>query len=94
LTAFLPPDYPLAEEPEGAATPKRQGKQKILLLENINLDAANYLKQAGFEVSLPCLHIVLRADLRSTTSPRPSQRRSSSPSCLPTMPSVSEAKPR
>ncbi|KAK1923061.1 putative d-3-phosphoglycerate dehydrogenase 2 [Papiliotrema laurentii] len=50
LTAFLPPDYPLAEEPEGAATPKRQGKQKILLLENINLDAANYLKQAGFEV--------------------------------------------
>lgn len=50
LTAFLPPDYPLAEEPEGVATPKRQGKQKILLLENINLDAANTLKQQGFEV--------------------------------------------
>lgn len=50
LTAFLPPDYPLAEEPEGVATNKRQGKQKILFLENINLDAANFLKQSGFEV--------------------------------------------
>jgi len=50
LTAFLPPDYPLAETEEGAATPKRQGRQRILLLENINQDAAESLKQSGFEV--------------------------------------------
>jgi D-3-phosphoglycerate dehydrogenase len=52
LTAFLPPDYPLAEESgSGDQAKKRQGVQKILLLENINNDAANYLKDAGFEVS-------------------------------------------
>ncbi|WVF67993.1 phosphoglycerate dehydrogenase [Kwoniella sp. CBS 6097] len=45
LTAFLPPTYPLEEEPE-----KRQGKTKVLLLENINLDAAQFLKNQGFEV--------------------------------------------
>ncbi|ORX41068.1 hypothetical protein BD324DRAFT_586233 [Kockovaella imperatae] len=49
LTAFLPADYPLAEEEDGPGD-KRQGKQRILLLENINLDAAEYLKKAGFEV--------------------------------------------
>jgi len=50
LTAFLPSNYSLAEEDEGVATPKRQGKQRILLLENINLDAADFLKKSGFEV--------------------------------------------
>ncbi|WVW80936.1 phosphoglycerate dehydrogenase [Kwoniella bestiolae CBS 10118] len=45
LTAFLPVTYPLEEEPE-----KRQGKTKVLLLENINLDAAQFLKDQGFEV--------------------------------------------
>ena len=50
LTAFLPPEYPLAEEGEAHSALKRQGKQKILLLENINLDAAKYLKEQGFEV--------------------------------------------
>lgn len=48
LTAFLPSAYPVAEESETAE--KRQGKTKILLLENINLDAATYLKNQGFEV--------------------------------------------
>ena len=51
LTAFLPADYPLAEEsPNGEAHGKRQGKLKVLLLENINVDAANYLKASGFQV--------------------------------------------
>ncbi|OXH41221.1 phosphoglycerate dehydrogenase [Cryptococcus neoformans] len=45
LTAFLPPDYPTQEGHE-----KRQGKTKVLLLENINLDAADYLKSQGYEV--------------------------------------------
>ncbi|WWC65138.1 phosphoglycerate dehydrogenase [Kwoniella dejecticola CBS 10117] len=45
LTAFLPKTYPLEEEPE-----KRQGTTKVLLLENINLDAAEFLKNQGFEV--------------------------------------------
>jgi D-3-phosphoglycerate dehydrogenase len=52
LTAFLPSNYSLAEEDEGVPTAKRQGKQRILLLENINLDAADFLKKAGFEVGL------------------------------------------
>lgn len=47
LTAFLPPDYPTQEGHE-----KRQGKTKVLLLENINLDAADYLKSQGYEVSI------------------------------------------
>jgi D-3-phosphoglycerate dehydrogenase len=54
LTAFLPPDFPLQEEPsEGDVTPgkRRKGKMRILLLENINVDAADFLKASGFEVS-------------------------------------------
>lgn len=47
LTAFLPPDYPTEEDHE-----KRQGKTKVLLLENVNLDAAEYLKNQGYEVSI------------------------------------------
>lgn len=47
LTAFLPPDYPTEEDHE-----KRQGKTKVLLLENVNLDAAEYLKSQGYEVSI------------------------------------------
>ncbi|RSH85204.1 D-3-phosphoglycerate dehydrogenase 2 [Saitozyma podzolica] len=54
LTAFLPADYPLDEEPEhegpNGGSAKKQGKVKVLLLENINLDAANFLKNAGYEV--------------------------------------------
>ncbi|KAK4687704.1 hypothetical protein P7C73_g2410, partial [Tremellales sp. Uapishka_1] len=49
LQAFLPPAYPLAEESEEDAG-KRHGKIKVLLLENINVDAANFLKKAGYEV--------------------------------------------
>ncbi|KAK8850440.1 phosphoglycerate dehydrogenase [Kwoniella newhampshirensis] len=48
LTAFLPPNYTLSEEPEDQE--KRQGTTKILLLENINLDAAEFLKKQGYEV--------------------------------------------
>lgn len=53
LTAFLPADYPLREEEsERPNTPsKRQGKTRMLLLENINLDAAEFLKKSGYEVS-------------------------------------------
>ncbi|EJT47887.1 d-3-phosphoglycerate dehydrogenase 2 [Trichosporon asahii var. asahii CBS 8904] len=50
LTAFLPPTYPIPEGDEGTATPTRQGKVRILLLENINIDAANFLKAQGYEV--------------------------------------------
>ncbi|KAI9633585.1 uncharacterized protein MKK02DRAFT_38243 [Dioszegia hungarica] len=52
LTAFLPADYPLREEEsERPNTPsKRQGKTRMLLLENINLDAAEFLKKSGYEV--------------------------------------------
>ncbi|RXK40659.1 phosphoglycerate dehydrogenase [Tremella mesenterica] len=50
LTAFLPPAYPLAEEPQAHEGGKRQGKITILLLENINLEAADFLKKAGYEV--------------------------------------------
>ncbi|ORY29619.1 hypothetical protein BCR39DRAFT_531217 [Naematelia encephala] len=53
LTAFLPADYPVtvAEEDAGGDTRgKRHGKIRILLLENINLDAAESLKSNGFEV--------------------------------------------
>ena len=49
LTAFFPADYPLNEE--NGAGQRRQGKQRILLLENINQDAAEYLKKSGFDVS-------------------------------------------
>ncbi|WVO17460.1 phosphoglycerate dehydrogenase [Cryptococcus depauperatus] len=45
LTAFLPSDYPTEQGHE-----KRQSKARILLLENINVDAADYLKQQGYEV--------------------------------------------
>ncbi|TYJ55663.1 phosphoglycerate dehydrogenase [Cryptococcus floricola] len=45
LTAFLPPSYPTEQGHE-----KRQGKTRILLLENINTDAANFLKAQGYEV--------------------------------------------
>lgn len=79
LTAFLPPDYPTQENHE-----KRQGKTKILLLENINLDAADYLKSQGYEVSIqarsscfwtavdvPCVFMSFRrSDMQGTTVQR------------------------
>lgn len=58
LTNFLPPTYPLAEEDESegpngpSGLNKRQGKTKILLLENINLEAAEFLRRSGYEVGL------------------------------------------
>lgn len=53
LTAFLPNTYPVAEQDEnGEAKAKRHGKLRIMLLENINVDAADYLKKQGYEVSL------------------------------------------
>lgn len=51
LTAFLPNTYPLAEQDEnGEAKAKRHGKLRILLLENINVDASDFLKKQGYEV--------------------------------------------
>jgi D-3-phosphoglycerate dehydrogenase len=50
LQAFLPAAFPAFPEEEGTATP-RTGKIKILLLENISLEAAQFLKNAGYEVS-------------------------------------------
>lgn len=50
LHAFLPAAFPAFPEEEGTATP-RTGKIKILLLENISLEAAQFLKNAGYEVS-------------------------------------------
>lgn len=51
LTAFLPNTYPVAEQDEnGEAKAKRHGKLRILLLENINSDAAEFLKKQGYEV--------------------------------------------
>lgn len=50
LHAFLPAAFPAFDEEEGVSTP-RAGKIKILLLENISLEAANFLKNAGYEVS-------------------------------------------
>ncbi|KAL7422708.1 D-3-phosphoglycerate dehydrogenase 2 [Cryptotrichosporon argae] len=47
LTAFLPAAYPLVEEAEET---QRHGQLKVLLLENINVDAAEALKRAGYEV--------------------------------------------
>jgi len=56
LTAFLPNTYPIGEQDEDAeAKAKRHGKLKILLLENINVDASDFLKKQGYEVS----HILL-----------------------------------
>ncbi|GMK54434.1 hypothetical protein CspeluHIS016_0110200 [Cutaneotrichosporon spelunceum] len=49
LQAFLPATFPAFPEEEGTATP-RAGKIKILLLENISLEAAQFLKNAGYEV--------------------------------------------
>jgi D-3-phosphoglycerate dehydrogenase len=49
LQAFLPAAFPAFPEEEGTATP-RTGKIKILLLENISLEAAQFLKNAGYEV--------------------------------------------
>ena len=52
LTAFLPNTYPIGEQDEDAeAKAKRHGKLKILLLENINVDASDFLKKQGYEVS-------------------------------------------
>ncbi|WOO78805.1 D-3-phosphoglycerate dehydrogenase 2 [Vanrija pseudolonga] len=50
LHAYLPNSFPVPEEDEGVATPTRQGKVKLLLVENISLDAANFLKKQGYEV--------------------------------------------
>lgn len=47
LTAFLPSTYPLNEESEEN---KKHGTIKVLLLENINVDAAEFLKKQGYEV--------------------------------------------
>ena len=56
MTAFLPNTYPIGEQDEDAeAKAKRHGKLKILLLENINVDASDFLKKQGYEVS----HILL-----------------------------------
>lgn len=64
LTAFLPPDYPIREENEGSQTPShRQGKVRLLLVENINLDAAEFLKKAGYEVSYTLCGGLDRADM-------------------------------
>ncbi|CAK9786574.1 putative d-3-phosphoglycerate dehydrogenase 2 [Cutaneotrichosporon oleaginosum] len=49
LQAFLPAAFPAFPEEEGTATP-RTGKIKILLLENISIEAAQFLKNAGYEV--------------------------------------------
>jgi hypothetical protein len=106
LTAFLPADYPLDEEPEhegpNGGSAKKQGKVKVLLLENINLDAANFLKNAGYEVGREVTNPRIRDSdedaaesfLRSTTSPRRTARRSCCRSCQTTRPSVSAARPR
>ena len=52
LTAFLPSAYPLSENPmANGESARRQGKTKILLLENINMDAAQFLKDQGYEVT-------------------------------------------
>lgn len=52
LTAFLPNTYPIGEQDEDAeAKAKRHGKLRILLLENINVDASDFLKKQGYEVS-------------------------------------------
>jgi hypothetical protein len=40
----------VAEENESSREGRRQGKVKVLLLENINMDAAEYLKKSGYEV--------------------------------------------
>lgn len=50
LTAFLPAAFPAsgtASEQDG----KRHGTVKILLLENISQDAAQYLRNQGYQVS-------------------------------------------
>lgn len=49
LQAFLPAAFPVPAEHEGTATP-RTGTIKVLLLENISLEAAAFLKKAGYEV--------------------------------------------
>lgn len=49
LQAFLPTGFPVPLEEEGTATP-RTGVIKVLLLENISLEAANFLKNAGYQV--------------------------------------------
>lgn len=50
LQAFLPSAFPVDENEEGSATP-RTGKMRVLLLENVSADAAQFLKNAGYEVS-------------------------------------------
>jgi D-3-phosphoglycerate dehydrogenase len=48
----LPNTYPIGEQDEDAeAKAKRHGKLRILLLENINVDASDFLKKQGYEVS-------------------------------------------
>ena len=93
LTAFLPADYPVAEEDAGVANGKRQGKIRVLLLENINLDAAEFLKKSGYEVGSRTPR-GSAADYRLTTSPKLSASKSYWPSFRTTTPSVSDPKPR
>lgn len=58
MTAFLPNTYPIGEQDEDAeAKAKRHGKLRILLLENINVDASDFLKKQGYEVG-PSLELV------------------------------------
>jgi D-3-phosphoglycerate dehydrogenase len=74
----LPNTYPIGEQDEDAeAKAKRHGKLKILLLENINVDASDFLKKQGYEVSRARAQLdEIRADGRSTTRPGLSPRKS------------------
>jgi D-3-phosphoglycerate dehydrogenase len=67
----LPNTYPIGEQDEDAeAKAKRHGKLKILLLENINVDASDFLKKQGYEVGRARGQLnEIRADARSTTKP-------------------------
>jgi len=49
LTAFLPSAYPI-EDGAQAGENRRQGKMKVLLLENVDMAAANFMKEQGYEV--------------------------------------------
>lgn len=63
LTAFLPNTYPVAEQDEDEeAKAKRHGKLKILLLENINVDASDFLKKQGYEVGLLASRMDMKMD--------------------------------
>lgn len=56
LTAFLPPTFPATAEEEATgvegAGGKRAGQVRILLLENISADAAQFLRDQGYHVDM------------------------------------------